>query len=438
MSRPVRDIALIGAVLLLLAGAWWWQAGRAGTDERVLVAGSVRPDTRVVSAPAIAYPAPDYAVGIPKDAGSSADGGTRKGAGAAPRTGQPVVAGMLERVLVREGDRVAAGDLVAEFDSAMLDLGVEQAQADEVKARKDVTVLGEKLDDLDDARDDLSTARVNLATAQRTLNSAKSALLKARKQLLAQQKKLRGVRAQRPQLEAALAALNAQAATFPPGQVPAALQKQIAELTGLLASIDPGLAGIARGLRKVRSNLARVERGLAALPGARARIASAEERLDDAEEQLRGAKDVLGVVADGQAVAVRLAKVRRSQAAVRSPLDGVVTFARRGGTVAMVGAPLVRVRADGPQRIDTYLTAEQVAQVAVGSPAEITFDSARGTVLSGHVREIGSAYVFPPTSFPTRIVHMTRTLKVTVELDEGASAPPGTPVDISIRAGTSR
>ena len=33
--------------------------------------------------------------------------------------------------------------------------------------------------------------------------------------------------------------------------------------------------------------------------------------------------------------------------------------------------------------------------------------------------------LFPPTSFPTDIVHMTRTVKVTFRLDSGRAASPG-------------
>jgi multidrug resistance efflux pump len=432
MNQSTRNVAVIVAVLVLLgAGVWWLQTSKAAPAGHLLVAGNVRPDIRTVSAPAITYPTPDYTVGIPKPAGSAPSAPKRSGTAPA-RSGQPTVAGMLESVPVREGDRVKAGQLVAQFDTTMLDLGVAQAKTAATKSRKDVSVMSKNIDKLATASSKLSTARAKIATAKSGLLKAKSALLKARKQLLAQRKKLLQAKAQRPQLEAALAALKAQAAMFPPGKVPPALMKQIAQLTGLLAAIDPGLAGIAKGLKTIDTNLAKVNKGLAALPAASAQIASAASKLADAKVQLRNAKDVLGIVAKGQDTAVQLARARRLQAFVRSPIDGVVTFARHPGTVAMVGAPLVRVHANPPQRVDTYLTSEQVATVGVGSEADITFDSAPGTVLHGRISEMGSAYVFPPTSFPTQVVHMTRALKVTIELDPGATAPAGTPVDISL------
>jgi len=443
MNQSTRNVTVVVAVLVLLgAGVWWSETSKAVPAGQLRVAGDVRADIRTVSAPAIAYPTPDYTVGIPKLAGSAggssnSSAAARRGSSAA-RSGQPVVAGMLERVLVREGDRVSAGQVMAEFDTTMLDLGVKQAEATARKARKDVSVLGNNLDKLNTAAGKLTTAREKIATAKNTLAKAKSALLKARKQLLAQQAQLLQAKAHRAQLEQQLSALKASLPSIPLGAKRDAVLKQIQDLTILLASIDPGLAGIAKGLATIDANLAKVATGMAALPKASAQINTAASQLSDAKTQLKNAKSVLGIVADAQDVAVNLAKARRSQAFVRSPVAGVVTFARRSGTVAMVGAPLVRVAADGPQLVDTYLTAEQAATVDTGSNAEVSFDSGRGAVLHGRVSLVGSAYVFPPTSFPTQIVHMTRALKVTVELDPGADVPEGTPVDVTLHTNTNR
>jgi multidrug resistance efflux pump len=437
MSRSARNALVVSlAVVALAAAAVWLYARTAAPRDRLELAGNVRPGVRTVSAPALTYPTPDYTVGIPKPAGApvSAMASGKKGSGKPSASmGQPVVAGTIATVTVGQGDTVEAGQVVVQLDTTMLDLGVEQARTAAAKARADVRVMAANLDDVDSAKTKLSDARGQLATAKSSLLKARAALTKARRRLLAQQAQLLELKAQRPQLEAALAALKAQAAQFPPGQVPPALAKQIAQLEKVLASIDPGLKGIAAGLEKVDANLAKVNDGLAKLPSASARIVSAAGRLADTKTQLTNARSVLEIVADGQALGVQVAEARRSQATVRSPYAGVVTYVRPAGTVVMVGAPLVRIAESGPQRVDTYLTAEQAAQVRVGSKAEVRYDSAPvGTVLLGRVSEIGSAYVYPPTSFPTQIVHMTRALKATVELDEGDAAPPGTPVDLTI------
>jgi multidrug resistance efflux pump len=129
---------------------------------------------------------------------------------------------------------------------------------------------------------------------------------------------------------------------------------------------------------------------------------------------------------------VTLARSRRNAATIVAPVNGVVTYARPAGTAVMVGAPVVRIRPDAPTRIYTYLTSDQLTQVAVGSRATVTFDSNTGAPLTGRVSYLGDDAGVPPTSFPTSIVHMTRAVRVTVELDDGQTAPPGTPVDIEI------
>lgn len=434
MGRPSRTVVVVVLSVVALAAAAWLLARARTSPSGLVLAGNVRAGVRTVSAPALAYPVPDYAVGIPRADGTPVPTAARRPAAKTAATvGQPAVAGTIATVTVAQGDAVEAGQVLVQLDTTMLDLGVEQAEAAAAKARADVRVIAANLDDVDSAKGKLADARSQLATAKTTLREAKAALTKARAQLLAQRARLLELKSQRPQLEAALAALKAQAAQYPPGQVPPALTKQIAAIEKALAAIEPGLKGVSAGLAKVDANLAKVEAGLAKLPSASAQISSAAGRLADARTQLKSARSVLGIVADGQALGVEVAKARRALATVRSPYDGVVTYVRPVGTVAMVGAPLVRIAESGPQRVDTYLTAEQAAQVRVGSKAEVRYDSApRGTVLSGRVSEIGSAYVYPPTSFPTRVVHMTRALKVTIALDKGEAAPPGTPVDVTI------
>jgi multidrug resistance efflux pump len=150
---------------------------------------------------------------------------------------------------------------------------------------------------------------------------------------------------------------------------------------------------------------------------------------------MRDARRLMKVNVVAQDVALALEKARRAAATITSPVSGFVTFARTPGTAVMVGAPIVRIRPDGPTRIATYLTTDQLAQAGVGTPVTVDFDSNPGGALTGHIAVIGDAAAVPPTGFPTAIVHMTRAVSVTIELDAGQTAPPGTPVDVEIRTG---
>jgi len=69
----------------------------------------------------------------------------------------------------------------------------------------------------------------------------------------------------------------------------------------------------------------------------------------------------------------------------------------------------VRIRPDDAALVDTYISPDQLAQVRIGAPADISFDSGGGKTVPATVAIIGNTVAYPPSSFPTSIVHMTRT-----------------------------
>jgi multidrug resistance efflux pump len=422
---------------------------------RVLVAGDVRSVVRTVSAPAISYPTVTYSVKVPSNAAvgkttqtinGKVVAGPQASATTSPPAGIPVVSGMLSAVNVQVGDRVTTGTVLAQLDTSTLDLGVQYARVSAAKTKNSVNVLNDNIDTILNNQDKLSTGwsqvasgRAKLAAGKKQLAAAKVTLLKAKAGLLAAQKQLLSAKANRAQLEAALAGLKAQAAAFPPGQVPPALTAKITELEKLLASIDPGLAKVSAGLKQVNAGLAKVatgeaalQTGAAALATAAGKLAAAGTALDTAKSQVTNARNVTRIIAGTADIPVALAEAKRDQATLVSPVAGIVTQAAAPGQVVIVGAPVVRVSSGERALIDTYLTGEQLARVRLGSSADVSYDSASGKHLTARVAIIGSSAEYPPTSFPTDIVHMTRTVKVTLRLDSDDSPPAGTPVDIAI------
>ncbi|HEY5473074.1 MAG TPA: HlyD family efflux transporter periplasmic adaptor subunit, partial [Candidatus Limnocylindrales bacterium] len=430
--------------------------------------GDVRAAALTVTAPAISYPTVSYTVQVLSNAAQGKHVATFNESGitggqalVASRTpGVPVISGTLSTVNVRVGDHVTTGTVLAQLDTKMLDLGVQQAKNNATKTKTTVSVLNNGINTVLDNIDKLATGRAALTTGKAALATAKAkiaagevqlakakaTLLKAKAGLLAAQKSLLEARANRAQLEATLAGLKQQAATYPPGQVPASLQAKIAQLEGLLASINPGLAKIDANLKQVNAGLAKIAAGQAQLTAAKAQLATGAAKLATAQAQLATAADALHtaktqvykardyvrIIANGANVGVVLADAKRDQATLISPVSGTVTQAPVQGTVAVVGAPLVRIQPDGPALVDTYVPPEQLAKVRVGMPADITYDSAPGKVLRGTLMTIASDAQYPPTSFPTDVVHMTRTVKLTFRIDSGDTPPAGTPVDIAI------
>lgn len=96
----------------------------------------------------------------------------------------------------------------------------------------------------------------------------------------------------------------------------------------------------------------------------------------------------------------------------------------------MVGAPVVVMRPAGDTLVDTYLTRDQLAGVHVGTSADVSLDSVHG-VLQGSVHAISANEQFPPSNYPTQIVHLSRVVRVTVSVPD--TLPLGVPADVVIR-----
>jgi multidrug resistance efflux pump len=422
MSQRTRVILGVLALVIVVGAMWWSKASTATPAGRLVVAGDVRSDIRTVTAPIIVYPVPDYTVGMPATSTASSTSATKRSSGASSSSRSPVVSGMLKRVYVHEGDTVKAGDILATYDTKMLDLGVVAAKADARRTKTNVSLMNKALDSIQSAKGKLATARSTaFGQVAKGIATAKAKLYKQHADAV---KAL-------PSLEAQMGKLQAELAVTPPTDANfAVIKAQIKQLMPLLM----GAEALVKGWPQIKKAFAK-QTGKAAKKAAatiNSKIGLARSKIRKAEKQIKDARSVLRIIANSAHVGIDLAEAKRDLAVVRAPVGGVVTFARAGGTVAMVGAPLVRIIPDTPQKIDTYLTPEQIATVAVGDAVDVSFDSSGHKVVHGTVSSIGTEYLFPPTSFPTQVVHMTKTLKTTITLDQGYSAPPGTPVDLSI------
>lgn len=423
-------IALIIAAAALGAGyLLWMRFVPSLPSNRIALAGDVQSDVHTVQAPAISYPVPDYSVGIPTS--QTASSGAKRGGGAPAASLQPTISGEIARMYVQQGDHVDAGQVIVQYDTARLELGVQQAKTAAQRARAQVAVLGKALDTIATNQDKLATARGQLATGKSALAKAAAQLAKAQASFPAQKA---AALKQRAELVATLAMLQQQLAQLlqspnPNPQAVAALKANIAKLTVGINAIDKGLAAAATGFATGNAQLAK---GKAQLATASSQLAQGSSALSKAKKQVENARKVSNLLLASTDAAVTIAEVRLSQATVHAPVSGIVTEARSQGTIAMVGAPLVRIRPDEPTKVISYLDPTQLSRVHEGSVATVNYDSNSGRPLSGKVTQIALNSQFPPTSFPTTIVHMTQTVQITVTLENGGWAPPGTPVDLVI------
>ena len=422
---------LLLLVVVALAGVAIWENLSSRIPANTLaLAGDVHSDVRTVQAPQITYPVPDYTVGIPKPAGTMPSASSMKKSQPQPSQ-QPTVSGTIDAIYVRQGDHVKAGQKIVQLDTAALELGVKQAKTAAAKAHADVAVIEKSLQTVKDNQDKLVTARGKLATASQALVTASQALATGKQQLATAQSQAVAGKAQ---VLAGIAQIEAIIkGPHPPGPwPPPALTSKLAQLQATLAGINAGLAALPAAQAQLVAGEAQLATGKAQIAAGKAQLATGASALRKARKQLEKAEDVLGHVADGQDILIDVAKYRVKQATLYAPVSGVVTQARTAGTVAMVGAPLVRIVPDAPTQIDSYLAPDQLSGVSVGASATANFDSNTKGPLQGRVTQIAPQAQFPPTSFPTSIVHMTNTVQIQVTLDNGAWAPPGTPVDLTI------
>ena len=404
-------------------------------DTTVRVSGRVADDVITVQAPSISSPRPNPDAGFPVSA--SRNLGAIPAGRSTPTTVTAVTGlGSVSRiatVAVSLGQPVAQGDVIAEFDATALDAAVAAARADERVARAQVGVLGDAIDKAD-------AGESTLAANRRTLKDAISQLTTTRARLAEKLVQLKALLAQLSAMTSVgpggigggslpASSTTGGASPLPPGTMsPAQLRAMIAQLEASIAKIDAGLAKANDGLRK---------------------LASARSTLEDARTQLQDLRAVARVGADAAAIGVRTAAYQRSLAIVRSPGDGAVVGLVSVGDVLAPGATVARVREVSVPRVQTWLAPQDLARVAKGDRAYIYGDwfASGAGLLSGRVTEIGQRADYPPTSFATKDVHLTRGLPVEITLDgypgtagqpTADTLPAGAPVDVTIRPNTAR
>ena len=107
------------------------------------------------------------------------------------------------------------------------------------------------------------------------------------------------------------------------------------------------------------------------------------------------------------------------------------------GEVVAEGATLATIRERASTTLTTWVSPVQLSQICLGSQASVQADwMAAGQRLGAVVTLIGDRADYPPTSFATDEVHLTRAVPVRLTLsrssDQPQSLPAGAPVDIQI------
>ncbi len=302
----------------------------------------------------------------------------------------PRITGMLLKLSVYPGDRVRAGQIVAELDTA--EVGAKAAQADASArqarlgadvARTTSTLHHQAALDQADAQESTSeqavlTARAEAQAAQDAVADVRSGVTSAQanadywKTEIAREKQLAdagAVSRQEYQNEAA----QAQAAS-------AALASSKAKVRQAISMVSASQAKTTQALRGVTA--ARAARRLAQAD----RVVAAGQ----ADQAVAGA--------DSAAASAREAAVVLGYSRIASPAGGIVTERLVApGTLVSPGMVLLKVADISRVRVQAHVAAADLAGMQVGTPIEVSPQGTNAGPISARV-----SAVFPSASDQTR------------------------------------
>lgn len=289
----------------------------------------------------------------------------------------PQVGGRLTEVAVSEGDRVAAGALIAKLDTSDTELAIRRAEADREQAVAALKLLeaGARVEDVRQARAQADSAEADVKAAESELQSASADL--QRFEALLQSNS--GSRKQRDD---------------------AATRRDVAEAR---------LKAARERTRAANEAVARLRAGARPeeIAGARARVAAADAQ-------------------------IAVLKKSVADAALTSPVAGIVTtkLADAGETIAP-RTPVVAITDLDHAWANVYVDEPVVPRLRLGQPVTLVTDA--GQRLQGSITFISPKAEFTPRNVQTAAERskLVYRIKVSTDNHEGV-LKPGMPVEAEL------
>lgn len=322
------------------------------------------------------------------------------------------IAGKVQDVFVREGDRVVQNQVVAQQDPADLKAQLDQQTANLAAAETR----------LDQARVAYKNAQTTLtlteAQTQSAVRQAQAALDIAKQEALVvkagarqqeRQQAQENVASAKADRDKARADLKRYQELYKQNAVAA---QQLDQAQAAADSADArynsaiqALSLIQEGARQedIRRSQAAVEQANQALVTAQANRNQVSLRRDDVATAQAGIASGQAGVEQAQA-AVRLAKQGVNDSVIRSPIDGVVAERKvEPGMQLGAGKDVMRIVSLTKVFFDAQLPEVQFAQVQVGYPVDVTIDAIGNRHFKGVVTKIYPVASSQARSFTVRI-----------------------------------
>ena len=342
---------------------------------------------------------------------------------------QPMTRAVLKELLVKPGDRVAAGQVLARLDSTLTDadraaLGVEQRALSARVARLQAELSGAAMasggDDLA-MQAEVMIQRADLAEAQR--NQLAAAIRSFDQQIAAETDAAAGL-TERQAIAREIEAMRAALARRQSGSHLAALEARLVRIDA-----ETAFGQHFARLDDLRQRLVQAKAALRAFESDRKRLltealAELMPRLAEVQEQMTKA-DRLAALAD-----------------LRAPRPGVVLSVAKGGPGSLMAesdAVVVLVPTDVPLIAEIGIKSAEVGTIAMGDPVTVKVDAfpwRRNGALGGVLQDVSHGS-FTPEGGVTALHAGRVTLSGALsELAPGAGLLPGMTLTAEIKTGT--
>jgi membrane fusion protein (multidrug efflux system) len=336
----------------------------------------------------------------------------------------PRVGGQVTRVLVRDNQRVHAGDVLVELDDRDFVVKTSAARADLAAAEATLHAAETKLGVTSkNADSNLAIARGGLAQASAVGGTTRAAIEQARAELTAAE-------ARRTLSRANFARAKS---LFASGAVPRA------ELDARKAASDQADAEVVQAKARVASARASVENSSGTLEVARGHLLAAEA----GPEQVEAARAEVALASarvDQAKAALAQAELNLGYTKIKAEVSGVVS--RRTVEVGQLASPerplLAVVGLD-----DTWVVAnfkeDQIGDMRPGQPVTVKVDSLDGDKLAGRLDSLaggtGSRFsLLPPDNASGNFTKVVQRVPVLVRLDPhpGVELRPGLSATVTV------
>lgn len=424
MHQRLRLIPIVLIIVMTVLGGYWWTTRVTAADGLLRASGAIEATEVTVS---------------------------------------PEIGGRVVEVLVAEGERIDADQIVARLDDRLqqaqlkqLEAAVAAAQAQQraaqaqqqaAQANYDLLKAGPLIEQVQAAQEAVKTAEANVASAQAQYDQLKKGARAA--DIAAAEAALAQAAAQR---KVALDTHDKtmQCVTVPGrGEVCPGLGTREEQARAALEAAEEAYAAAAERLNQLKrgatkeelaaaqsrveaaqaqqsmaqAQLAQVEKGARTeqLSAAAAQVAAAQAQIDAAAAQIAAAQAQIDVL-----------KVQIDKLTLKAPMSGVVlNRSIEPGEIVAPGAKLLSVADTANLYMTVYVPENRYGEIALGATVQVSVDSFPGETFSATVARIADKAEFTPRNVQTAEGRATTVFAVKLALaNAGGKLKPGMPADV--------